>query len=196
MTPYPEHPIPIYTIGYGNRTVDELVAILQQYGIHYLIDVRSSPYSRFKPEFGKEALEQALRPHAIRYVFLGQELGGRPADPDCFIEGKIDYDRVREKPFYQAGIKRVRTAWEKQLPVVLMCSELRPQECHRAKLIGETLVNLGLSVQHIDENGYLKPHTDVITELTSGQLGLFGTQMFTSRKRYEDSKRPPDNELP
>ena len=194
MIPHPEHPLPIYTIGYGNRTVDELVAILQQYGIHYLIDVRSSPYSRFKPEFGKEALDQALRPHAIRYVFLGQELGGRPTDPDCFVEGKVDYDRVRVKPFYQAGIERVHTAWQKQLPVVLMCSELRPQECHRAKLIGETLTSLGLPVQHIDENGQLKPHAEVIAELTSGQLSLFGTQMFTSRKRYEGHEHPAGDE--
>lgn len=179
--------IPIYTIGYGNRTVEELVALLQEYDIRYLIDVRSSPYSRFKPEFGKEVLEQALRPHQIRYVFMGQELGGRPADPDCYVEGKVDYDRVREKPFYQAGIDRVRTAWEKKLPVVLMCSELRPQECHRAKLIGETLTQLGLPVQHINEHGQLQPHAEVITTLTHGQLSLFGTQMFTSRKRYTET---------
>lgn len=177
---------PVYTIGYGSRTVEEMLALLQQYGIQYLLDVRSSPYSRFKPEFGKEQLEAALRPHHIRYVFLGQELGGRPADPDCYVDGKVDYDRVREKAFYQVGIERVRTAWEKKLPVVLMCSELRPQECHRAKLISETLDGLGIPVQHIDENGDLKPHNAVINDLTGGQLSLFGSQMFTSRKRYEE----------
>ncbi|MCL4868310.1 MAG: DUF488 domain-containing protein [Anaerolineae bacterium] len=176
---------PIYTIGYGNRTVEEMITLLQQYGIQYLLDVRSSPYSRFKPEFGKEQLENALRPHHIRYVFLGQALGGRPADPDCYVDGKVDYDRVREKPFYQAGIERVRTAWAKKLPVVLMCSELRPQECHRAKLISETLDGLGIPVQHIDENGNIKPHAEIINDLTSGQLTLFGSQMFTSRKRYD-----------
>jgi uncharacterized protein (DUF488 family) len=128
----------------------------------------------------------------IRYVFMGQELGGRPADPDCYVDGKVDYDRVREKSFYQAGIGRIRTAWEKRLPVVLMCSELRPQECHRAKLIGETLVQLGLPVQHIDENGHLQPHGAILEELTGGQLSLFGTQMFTSRKRYSSSEPPED----
>lgn len=180
--------IPIYTIGYGNRTLEELIALLQQYDIRYLIDVRTSPYSRFKPEFGKEALEQALRPQGIRYVFMGQELGGRPTDPDCYVDGKVDYDRVREKPFYQAGIQRVHTAWKKQLPVVLMCSELRPQECHRAKLIGETLTQLGLPVQHIGEQGQLQSHADVINTLTHGQLTLFGTQMFTSRQRYNETE--------
>lgn len=183
---------PIFTIGYGNRTIGEFIALLQQYGIQFLIDVRTSPYSRFKPEFGKEELEQALRPQNIRYVFMGQELGGRPADPDCYVDGKVDYDQIREKSFYQAGIGRIRTAWEKRLPVVLMCSELRPQECHRAKLIGETLVQLGLPVQHIDENGHLQSHEAILEELTGGQLSLFGTQMFTSRKRYSGSE-PPEN---
>lgn len=183
---------PVFTIGYGNRTVEELITILKEYGIQFLIDVRTSPYSRFKPEFGKEALEQALRPHHIRYVFMGQELGGRPSDPDCYVDGKVDYDRVREKPFYQAGIERVRTAWEKRLPVVLMCSELRPQECHRAKLIGETLVQHHIPVQHIDENGQLQPHSAILEELTGGQLSLFGTQMFTSRKRYTGNDSPEE----
>lgn len=188
MIPQDAAAIPIYTIGYGNRTIEELIALLQQYGIRFLIDVRTSPYSRFKPEFGKEALEQALRPHNIRYVFMGQELGGRPADPDCYVDGKVDYDRVRDKPFYQTGIQRVRTAWEKQLPVVLMCSELRPQECHRTKLIGETLSQLGLPIQHIGEHGQLQDQSEVITTLTHGQLSLFGTQMFTSRKRYTEKE--------
>ena len=60
----------IYTIGYGARSVDELIATLRLYGIEYLIDVRSQPYSRHKPEFSKSALDQAVREARLRYVFM------------------------------------------------------------------------------------------------------------------------------
>ena len=66
----------IHTIGYGARTLDELLAALQAQRIEYLLDVRTSPYSKFKPEFGREALEAALKARGIRYVFMGDTLGG------------------------------------------------------------------------------------------------------------------------
>ena len=35
--------IPIYTIGYGSRSITELIEVLHQHEIAYLIDVRSAP---------------------------------------------------------------------------------------------------------------------------------------------------------
>ena len=118
----PATAIPIYTIGYGARSVDELEAALRTNGIDYLIDVRSAPYSRYKPEFSKDALEAALKSQGFRYLFMGDSLGGRPADPACFVDGKVDYARVQTKPFYQAGIARIQTAFVQPRRVVLRCS--------------------------------------------------------------------------
>jgi hypothetical protein len=53
--------VPIYTIGYGSRTLEEFLAALHQNAIAFLLDVRSHPYSRFKPEFSKDALTNRLR---------------------------------------------------------------------------------------------------------------------------------------
>jgi uncharacterized protein (DUF488 family) len=50
--------IPIYTIGYGNRLVEEFIGLLQQYEIRFLVDIRSQPYSRYNPDFSKDALEK------------------------------------------------------------------------------------------------------------------------------------------
>jgi len=44
--------IPIYTIGYGKRSIEQFIETLKKYQIAFLIDVRSRPYSQFKPEFG------------------------------------------------------------------------------------------------------------------------------------------------
>jgi uncharacterized protein (DUF488 family) len=174
----------LHTIGYGARTLDELVAALQAHRIEYLLDVRSSPYSKFKPEFTKEALEAALRTRGLRYVFMGDTLGGQPRDPDCYTDGKVDYEKVRQQPFFQAGLERLRKAHEQRLRAALMCSEGRPEQCHRSKMIGEALAAAGIPFRHIDEDGQLLTQTQVMDRLTGGQLDFFGGPSLTSRKRY------------
>lgn len=179
---------PVYTIGYGARDAEAFVAALQQYGIAYLIDVRSKPYSRFKPDFSKERLEELLRAAGIRYVFMGDSLGGRPDDPSCYdADGKVDYARVAERPFFQSGLDRLAKAHSQGLPVSLMCSEGKPESCHRTKLIGKALVRRNIPVAHIDENDELISQGEVLLRLTGGQLSIFGDDMLPgrSRKRYD-----------
>lgn len=184
-------PSPIYTIGYGSRSMEDFVRVLKAHGIEYLIDIRSAPYSRFKPEFSKNELEASLRGHGIRYIYLGNKLGGRPEDRDCYEDDKVVYARVKEKTFYREGIARVQSAFGKHLRIVLMCSEGKPAECHRSKLIGGSLAELGIPVAHIDERDALRSQEDVLCELTDGQLSLFGDPDFTSRKRYGAEKPRP-----
>lgn len=181
---------PIYTIGYGARSIQALIDTLKAHQIAYLIDVRSAPYSRYKPEYSKHALAAELERQGIRYVFMGDQLGGRPDDPDCYVDGKVDYARVKEKPFYQAGLERLRTAAAQDAQVVLLCSEGKPEMCHRSKLIGASLDEMGIEVRHIDENDQLQSQDAVIARITGGQLGLFGPMEFTSRKRYADNEAP------
>jgi uncharacterized protein (DUF488 family) len=96
----------------------------------------------------------------------------------------VDYDKVRAQPFFQSGIERLRKALEQQRRAALMCSEGRPEQCHRSKLIGEALAAAGIPVCHIDEDGGLLTQAEVIVRLTKGQMDLFGQASFTSRKRY------------
>lgn len=193
--------VPVYTIGYGNRSIEDFVLLLHKYGIKYLVDLRSKPYSRYKPEFSKAALENYLEKQHIRYVYMGDTLGGRPEDVDCYYEdGNVNYNILREKDFYSRGIDRLRAAWEKQLPVALMCSELKPEECHRGRLIGRTLVEQGLPVSHIDETGSVKTQDEVNQPLalkeTSGQLSFLDVESQValnqktgrSRKKYTSTR--------
>ncbi len=178
---------PVYTIGYGARDMAAFIQVLQTNGIVYLIDVRSKPYSRYKPDFSKDALERRLQQSGIRYVFMGKTLGGQPDDPDCYTDGKVDYDKCRQKPFFREGIGRLRRAWEQQLPAAIMCGEGKPENCHRSKLIAPALLAEGIEVAHIDENDQLITQEDVILRVTKGQPSLFGDEFhrLTSRKRYE-----------
>ena len=176
--------IPIYTIGYGSRLITEFIEVLQQHKIAFLIDVRSAPYSRYKPEFSKASLADELERHGIRYVFMGDTLGGRPDDEACYVNGKVDYEKVKVTEFYQSGIERLHTAFLQQQSVVLMCSEGKPEECHRCKLIGATLTTQNIPIIHIDENSEQLTQEKVVERLTGGQLSLFGEDTFHSRKKY------------
>jgi uncharacterized protein (DUF488 family) len=176
---------PIYTIGYGARDLVEFLDVLKAHDIAYLLDVRSTPYSRFKPEFSKDALGQALKEAGIHYVYLGRQLGGQPEDPSSYVDGKVDYAAVRQLPAFQEGIDRLERAYRQGRRVALMCSEGKPELCHRSKLIGPSLTDRDIPVLHIDENGHLLTQDEVIDKLTGGQLNLFGEPDFTSRKRYE-----------
>ena len=148
--------IPIFTIGYGAREIADFTAVLQANEIAFLIDVRSKPYSRYKPDFSKQALERHLNENNIRYVFMGDTLGGMPDDPDCYDkDGKVVYEWVAQKDFYQDGIGRLQTAYQQGLRVAIMCSEGKPENCHRSKLISKTLLAQNIPVTHIDEKDQL-----------------------------------------
>src|SRR5947209_590557 len=168
--------IPVYTIGYGDRTIDEFLELLQRYAVQFLVDVRSQPYSRYQQDFSREVLEWRLKQRSMRYLFLGDTLGGRPSDSTCYTGGKADYEKIRLKHFYQQGIRHLLSLHEKQLSFALMCSEAKPQECHRGKLIGNTLLEKQVQVVHIDEAGKLKTQQEINEVLTGGQLSLFEEQ--------------------
>lgn len=194
----------IFSIGHGNRTLDDFVNLLKQYEIKYLIDIRSKPYSRFSPHFSKPALEQTLPQYDIRYVYMGDLLGGFPDNPECYTpDGRVDYAKLKLEPSYQTGIARLKRASEQNLQVAVMCSELKPQHCHRSKLIGESLAETNIPMLHIDEAGGTKNHTQVINEVKAellrvppAQMSLFGDDQefsLTSRKRHDSGRATSDS---
>ena len=149
-----EHQI-IYTIGHSNHSAERLVELLRQYGIELVVDVRSSPYSRFNPQFNKENIEGFLEESGIDYAFYGNSLGGRPNDPGCCDENEIIYARIREKDWFQDGLDSV--CWEgKNRVVALLCSEEDPNKCHRQHLLTQELLGKGVRLGHIRGNGKLE----------------------------------------
>ena len=121
---------------------------------------------------------------------MGDMLGGQPEDPSCYTDGKVDYDKVAQKEFYQKGIARLQEASRKGLHVAIMCSEGKPEMCHRTKLISRTLIQLGIEVRHINEEDQLITQEQAMYRLTDHQPSLFGDEFFkfTSRKRYQDQE--------
>ncbi len=178
----------IYSIGHGNKQIDAFINELKSFDISYLLDIRSNPYSKWNPAFNKQPLETTLKEHNITYVFLGDKLGGLPSDRSCYDEsGKVVYERIKEKDFFREGLKRLLRANEKQVRLAVMCSESKPEECHRSKLVGQELLKSGVSMNHIVSPKLAKSQETVMTELTKGlgTVDLFGnTKEFVSRKPH------------
>lgn len=173
----------IHTIGYGNRNIFDFIALLKNNNVKYLIDVRSKPSSRFNPDFSRPKLQEFLAANDITYVFMGKNLGGLPQYEECYTDGRVDYSKVEKQFFYKQGIERLLIAWKKQIPISIMCSEGKPEMCHRSKLIGQSLTKLDIPLAHIDEKGDLLTQEEVINRITNGQIDMF-EETFTSRKQY------------
>jgi uncharacterized protein (DUF488 family) len=167
-------PHAIYTIGYGQRSPEELYLTLLQFDISWLIDVRSKPWSKWKPEFSRKPLETFLRDRGLEYTFMGDQLGGRPENPTLmFPGGNVNYKLLVQQDFFKAGLERLEQALDKGLRVCLMCAEQKPESCHRYGIIGRELDKRGIPVIHIDEHNKLLTQQEVLVRARQGQMDLF-----------------------
>lgn len=175
----------LYSIGHGNKNIKDFIDELLFFDISYLIDVRSRPYSKseFIQQFNQDALSKSLSNINIKYLFMGNELGGLPKDDSCCTNGHVDYSKLKENTLFKGGLKRLINANNKHLKVALMCSESNPVECHRAKLIGEELTKKGIYLKHIVKNKEILSQRKVMEYVfPNGKNDLFGEIPLVSRR--------------
>ncbi len=143
-----------YTVGHSTGTVDKFISLLSKYRIMYLIDIRSTPYSKHAPQFNSETLKATLKANGIIYGHMGKELGARYDDPNLlFKEGRVDFKKVRNTSTFKLGIDRIIQGIKQGNAIAVMCSEKEPFECHRFCLVSYELSKRGVAVLHILEDG-------------------------------------------
>lgn len=177
----------LFSIGHGNKSIEEFIEELRSFDIAYLVDVRTSPYSKWNPQFNQSALQNALTNLGVRYIYMGDVLGGLPNDSSCYTNGRIDYTKMARKETFKLGLERLIVANQKKIRLAVMCSESEPEMCHRSKLIGQELIKRNISLQHIVEINKAVSQIDVINILTKGNgiMNLFGEEeTLMSRKIY------------
>jgi uncharacterized protein (DUF488 family) len=179
----------LFSIGHGARKIDEFIRLLKQYDISYVIDVRSKPRSRFNPQYNQSRLSESLLLSGIRYVFMGDNLGGLPKDPSCYdSDGHVVYANMEGKEFFREGVSRLLTAHEKSIRIACMCSEIDACDCHRSKLIGEVLSTHNVPMLHISREGGLDSQETIMRQVgyNSGDGDLFSQDKpaLRSRKSY------------
>lgn len=154
--------IKVYTIGHSTRALQDFIALLKQYCINELVDVRTIARSRHNPQYNQENLAHALQDHHIGYRHE-KKLGGlrRPvkgsintAWRNSSFRGYADYMQTEE--FANAVETLLEIAKNKQ--VAIMCAEAVPWRCHRS-LIADALLVRGIKVEDILSMTSSKEHT-------------------------------------
>ena len=169
----------VLTVGHSTLPYEQFLAFLMGAGVTAVADVRSAPYSRHLPHFNRETLRDGLKLDGIAYVFLGQELGGRPRDDRLLCDGVADYEQMAKTPEFKQGIARIIQGASRHR-IALMCSEQHPLDCHRCLLVGRELAKSGVSVSHILPGGQQVSHEGIEGELLI-LAGKDGDDLFASR---------------
>ncbi len=163
----------IYTVGYtlfqqGNTIdIEKLFDTLKRYGISFLVDVRSVPFSKQYPQCNADNMRIAGKHLGVPYMNM-PEIGAK-ADSrqevfskasDIFFEQKcfpipksyrpektellgsdeiVDFNKFRHDEYFTSGLKRIEEAYDKDFTLCLMCSEKNPMDCHRYFLVSKAL---------------------------------------------------------
>lgn len=170
----------VFTIGHSTHSLEAFVALLKRYDVTALADVRSTPFSRFNPQFNKNTLAGDLKVQGIKYVSFERELGGRSDDRSCYEKGRVQYGRLARTELFTQGIERVKRGAEEHR-IALMCAEKEPLECHRTLLVARALDKQGVAVMHILGDGRLESHRDAMERLLD-VTGLPHEDIFRSHE--------------
>jgi uncharacterized protein (DUF488 family) len=186
----------IKTIGHSNHPIGRFVDLLKAGGVEAVVDVRSTPYSRRFPQFGRERLAQSLSAAGILYRYEGAALGGLPArsrsgfapafaKPASAGEGRsakagkpASYDEIAQRPEFKEALDRL-VAGSADATLCLMCAEKEPLDCHRTVLVSRRLAERGAEIEHLLADGRRKLHAVLEEELLeAGDDGA--PDLFTS----------------
>jgi uncharacterized protein (DUF488 family) len=172
---------PVFTLGHSNHAIDHFLALLRTAGIEAVADVRSTPFSRFNPQYNRQRLEASLRAEGVEYLFLGEELGARSEDPACYEGGRVSYAKLAQTERFKRGLRRVIEESQSKR-VALMCAEREPLDCHRTILVTRELERAEVPVIHILADGSAEPHRHAMERLVAS-LGLEGPDLFAEPER-------------
>jgi len=188
-------PLPLLTVGHSNHTLEHFLELLSRNGVQVLADVRSHPDATYLPHFAASRLRAALANASIRYVFLGDELGGRPSEDEYYdADGHVVYSRWAGSPQFRDGLARLVRGC-RQYRVAIMCSEEDPRSCHRRLLVCRALLLEGMDavITHIRGDARLElEDTTELLALGTTQIGLFdqGVDAWRSTRSVSRRSRP------
>ncbi|MBD2248248.1 DUF488 domain-containing protein [Nostoc sp. FACHB-888] len=198
----------LFTIGHSNHSIETFIGLLNKHNVTAVADVRSHPYSRNFPHFNLASLRKTLKTANIAYIFLGDNLGARPNERSCYVEGMARYDLIAATEAFTDGLARLIKGAERH-QITLMCAEHDPIVCHRAILVCQHLRKTGLETQHILKSSDLESHQHLEERLlklhhleqmlspseksddaykSAEQLSLFDTKLYSAHARQMDVK--------
>jgi len=179
---YTAQKLSCFTIGHSDLPLVAFIYFLKKAKIDIIVDVRSTPYSRYQPQYNREEISLKLDEENIEYHYLGDVVGGRYSSPELlFPDGTVDYEKVSETTKFKSGLEKVISLMKKDKKIALMCSEKNPLRCHRFVLISKNLQKRGVGAVHLYPELIRKTHTELENELINQkypkrQTTLLGNQ--------------------
>jgi len=143
----------IHSIGHSHLAAADFLALLRDFDIEVLVDVRRQPRSRRHPQFERHALAASLAAAGIEYLWWGETLGGhrlpRPDSPnfalaDAALRGYADH---MQSPAFRDAARELAALGARRA-TAMMCAEADYTHCHR-QLLADYLGTLGVTVRHI-----------------------------------------------
>ena len=178
----------LYTIGHSRHPIAHFIKLLKEHAVTLIFDVRSIPYSRRNPQFNQKILAGRLANEGIAYIFSGKELGAKSPSPDCYVNGKVQYDLIAARPEFADELNRIIDQAEEARPA-LLCAEEDPLTCHRTILICRHLRGRVNSILHIRGDGSMENNEKFEQRLVkatgSGEADLFDTETSIIGRAYE-----------
>ena len=195
----------LFTIGHSTHTQEYFLGLLKQHNIDYVLDVRSSPFSKFASQFNKDVIEDYLKKNNIVYCPMGKFFGARQTDRTLYCdEGYLDFEKTRASELFKKGLDNVMLGLASGHNIALMCTEKDPFDCHRTIMVSRGFELNGVSVQHIHADGNLETQDEINIRLLDNlekkenvdihQISLF-EQPKSDKEWLEDAYRLRNKEI-
>ncbi|MEM2904981.1 MAG: DUF488 domain-containing protein [Candidatus Bathyarchaeia archaeon] len=154
----------LYTVGHSTRTLAELVALLREFNVQALADVRRWPSSKRLPQFNRDSLEAYLPQVGVEYLWLGRELGGfireglgeNSPNKAWRSEGFRNYADHTLTTAFAEGVERLLSVAQAKT-TAYMCAEKLPWRCHR-RIVSDYVTANGYKVVHLIDLGRAVEH--------------------------------------
>lgn len=152
----------LYTIGHSKHTQQDFLKLLRLHKINCVVDVRSTPFSKFSPQFNRDEIKKYLNKCGIYYIEMGKEFGARRSDKTLYTnEGYLDFEKTAKSSEFISGIKRINKGVEKGLNIVFMCTEKDPIDCHRNILVAREFYKRNYEILNILYDGSIESQKDL-----------------------------------
>ena len=190
----------LYTVGHSTFPREHLTDLLKKYEIDYLLDVRSTPFSKYTPQYNSDDLKRYLFNENINYAPMGKYFGARQENSAYYPEGFLDFELFRESSVFIQGVENVIKGLESH-NIALMCTEKNPIDCHRAIMVARGFELQGVDVMHILHDFTTITQERLNQELLDqyfpdrGQISLFQEQNMTEEEYLAEAYRSRNKEI-
>ena len=192
----------LMSIGHSQHQVEYFVYLLKTHEVNYVIDVRSTPYSQFAPDYNRENIKNILKDNAIEYAFMGAFFGARPKDSSLYLpDGYLNFRKVEDSLKFKKGFNNVVKGVDRGYRIAFMCTEKDPIECHRAILVTYAFYKAGYSIEHIMPDNTVQTQQDINKRLLDmyyperNQLSLFESENLSAEQYLVEAYKKQNQKI-